>query len=338
MNARAALFALRRVASPATLALIALLALAAATTERSTPPALAREGLWNLVLVCGVPLLVARAANHGSRLNSRERSFVGATPHSPAAWFRSSALGLAAATLGLLGIAAGSAELSATDEPPRLALAGLEPAPRSAVVDGRSTVRWSVSAAAGETLRVELVFVPVGTNATVEFRARRAGQVETTRALFHKPGSIEVRAPAGEAELSLELERVAGDAFLLLVGERVQRLRPAASPRLASAVLAAHAGLALWSLLTLAFALGAWMAAGYAASLAAALALSPWIVGDDFARAWTPSGQLVDALALAGEGYVPAWPSLESLALVLALAVGSNVLFAAGIRRGARGA
>ncbi|MCY3001707.1 MAG: hypothetical protein NTV21_07875 [Planctomycetota bacterium] len=338
MNARAALFAFRRVASPATLALIALLAFAAAATERSTPPALAREGLWNLVLVCAVPLLVARAAAHGARLNTRERNFVAASPHSPAAWFRSSVLGLAVATLVTLALAASSAEFSATNEPARLALRGVEPAPQSAVLDGRAPVRWSASAGHGETLRVELVFVPVGTNATVELRARRESKLQSARALFNRSGSIEVSAPEGDGELSLELERVEGDALLLLVGGNVQRFVPAATPRLASVVLALHAGLALWSLLALAFALATWMAAGYAASLAGALALGPWLAGDEFASTWSPWGQLFDALALAGKGYVPAEPSLVALGVAVAQLALAGALFAAGIRRGGRGA
>lgn len=338
MNARAALFAFRRVASPATLALIALLAFAAAATERSTPPALAREGLWNLVLLCAVPLLVARAASHGARLNTRERNFVAATPHSPAAWFRSSALGLAAATLVALALAAGSAEFSATNEPARLALCGVEPAPHSGVLDGRAPVSWNVNANQGETLRVELVFVPVGTNARAELRARRGANVQSARVSFNRSGSIEVPVPAGDGEVALELERVEGDALLLLVGGNVQRFVPAAAPQLASAVLALHAGLALWSLLTLAFALATWMATGYAATLAGALALCPWIVGDEFASEWTPWGQLFDALALASNGYVPAWPSFAAFAVALGLVALSNALFAAGMRRGGRGA
>lgn len=338
MNARAALFAFRRVASPATLALIALLAFAAAATERSTPPALAREGLWNLVLLCAVPLLVARAASHGARLDTRERNFVAATPHSAAAWFRSSALGLATATVAALLVAAASAEFAATNEPARLALCGNEPAPHSAVLDGRAPVSWSVHANAGETLRIELVFVPVGPHASAELRARRGTNVRSARVSFNRSGSLEVPVPEGAGEVVLELERAEGDALLLLVGGNVQRFVPAAAPQLASAVLALHAGLALGSLLTLAFALATWMATGYAATLAGALALCPWIVGDEFASAWTPWGQLFDALVLVSKGYVPAWPSLAAFGVSAALVVLSNALFAAGMRRGGRGA
>ena len=45
---------------------------------------------------------------------------------------------------------------------------------------------------------------------------------------------------------------------------------------------------ALYLCATLAFALATWMATGYAATLAGALALCPWIVGDEFASEWTP--------------------------------------------------
>lgn len=338
MNLRAAWLAFQRVAGTAALSLLGFLALAAAWTERSTPAALAREGLWSLVLLAAVPWLVARAAAHGARLNSRERNFVAASPHSPAAWFRSSALGLALATLATLALAAISAEISATDEPARLALVGAAPAPSGSAIDGRAPVTWTAPASGGETLRVELVFVPVGTQATVEFRARRAAAVERVRVPFSRPGSIEVRVPAGEGDVQLELERVDGDAFLLLVGDRVERFRPAASPRLASLVLAVHAAAALGSLLALALALGTWMAAGYAASLAGALTLSPWLVGGEFALACTPWGQLLDALALAGKGYVPAWPSVAALSVAAALVGLASLAFASGIRRGGRGA
>lgn len=339
MNARLVALALRRVA-PWWLAfgLAALGALAARSAASDDPAgaALARQGVWTVLLLAATLTLVPRAAGLSERFSTQEFGWVGAEPQSRARWYFSSLAGACAASLGASLIALALAEGSAQVDGPALREVALADVPERAVLDGREPVRWSVAASADETLRVELLFVAIEPSVDVEWRAERGGEVRSVRASLARPQAIEVRVPPGEGAVQLTLERTGAGGLALLSGERLQRLVSTGSARGASLALALHALLASMCWLALALGLAPWIGARLASAASLVAPLAAWSLGDEFASDATPLGALVRALDVCGRGLVPAGPGAAEFAACAACVVAGLALFTRGLGR-ARG-
>lgn len=336
MSLRLAVLALRRTAPPwlaLALVLVGLLAARAATSSTPAGSALARQGVWTFFLLVSTVAFVPLAASLAARFSTTEFGWVGAQPEGRARWFLASLAGTLGAALGATLLAISLAEFAARDAGATLREVGLAAAPERGVLDGREPVRWSVEASAGETLRVQLLFVAIEPTAEVEWSAERGGERRSVRATLARPQALELAVPPGAGPVQLELARTSGGALALLAGERLQRLEATDSPRFASLVLASHALLAFAALLALALGLGPWLGTRLAAALSLVLPLAAWLVGEEFAADVSPWGALVRALEVTGHGLVPAVPSwLELCAALLCAALGM-ALFIRGLGR-----
>lgn len=336
MSLRLAALALRRTAPPwlaLVLVLVGLLAARAATSDEPAGAALARQGVWSFLLSTSTLAFVPLAASLAARFSTTEFGWVGAQPYGRARWFLASLAGALGAALGVTLLAAVLAEGAARHAGATLREVGLAAVPERGVLDGREPVRWSVDAEAGETLRVQLLFVPIEPTAEVEWSAERGGERRSVRATLSRPQALELAVPPGAGPLQLELARTSGGALALLAGERLQRLVTIGNARRASPALAAHALLAFAALLALALGLGPWLGTRLAGTLSLVLPLAVWFVGDEFASDASPWGALVRALEVSGHGLVPAAPSWVELLAALSCVVLGMALFTRGLGR-----
>ncbi|MBM3989578.1 MAG: hypothetical protein FJ298_01075 [Planctomycetes bacterium] len=336
MNLRLAALAVRRVAPwwvALALALVGVLAASSAASSLPAASALARQGVWSVLALLATLTFVPRAAGLAARFSSLEFGWVGAQPLSRARWFATCLAGSLAAALAVCALAATLAESAARFDGASLREVGLAAVPERGVLDGRESVRWSVDAEAGETLRVELSCVNIEPTAEVEWRARRGGEQRRVRATISRPQALELAIPAGVGPVELELERTSGGALVVLSGERLQRLAPCGSSRSASLALACHALLAWSALMALALGLAPWIGTRLAGALALVVPLAAWLAGDEFAVDVSPTGALVRALEVAGRGLVPALPSLAEVACAAACSAVGGVLFVRGLGR-----
>lgn len=327
MSTAVAQLALRRIA-PLWLALCVCGILAATALssrgDSNESGALARQGLWTLATILVSTLLAFRAASAAARLSRTEYDFAGATPMSRVGWFFSCWSGALAASLGAVFVAAFCGEFAARFDAPCPREVSLAPAPERGVLDGREPLRWSVDARAGETLRLPLTFLAIEPTAELRWEAVRGEHRSQTLCTLARPMALELAAPEGEGLVELTLARTAGGAIALLTGERMQRLVPAGSARQSAFVLGAHAFLAWAAFTALALGLATWIGPGLAATLALALQLLGWLVGDAFATDATTLGALLRALEVAGHGIVPAWPPLGAwMHAALCVSIGS---------------
>ncbi len=334
MNVRVAALALRRIAPwwlALGLALLGALAASSAASSDSAGAALARQGVWTVLLLAATCALVPRTAALAERFSTQEFGWVGAQPESRTRWYFAALGGALAAALGasLLGFVL--AESSARFDGPALREVALAAVPERAVLDGRAPARWSVDAPAGETLRVELLFVAIEPTAEIEWRAERGGEVRSVRATLARPQALELAVPPGDGPVRLTLERTGGGGLALLSGERLQRLVATGSYRGASLTIALHALLAWACWLGLALGLAPWLGARLASAASLVAPLAAWSLGDELAADATPAGALVRALDVCGRGLVPSTPTTLELSVTLACVLAGLALFTRGL-------
>lgn len=298
---------LRRLLPVGFLAALALLAwLAARGTTAGADElaraarALARTQAWSLFLLAA-PLLALRAAS-------------AARPATHAPWLAGGAHRLVAAagpvsaalagSFLLAGLLFAASEAALDGSTPVRSLVARPPSLERVLHEEDSRLRWSVARPPGATHARLALGLATGSAPTVVVALELVDGAER-RSLEQRLAARTVLElelpPESTGTLGLELERRGAGALVLLDGEGLELLAPAASERRAALVFALHAGLALAAIVVLAQVLASVLRPALAAALALALALigtralAPW---SSFATAW---GELE-------LGREPGWP------------------------------
>jgi len=322
--------ALRRRADPELVALAEPGAEALAVTTR----ALARSSAWTELALLALPFAVARAATLARGWSDRRADWLRVRGAPPAASAAAIVAGSWAAGALVLALAALALELAlgaggAGDTPvPRFDRALATPALVLAADETEATLELG-SLPGGATLVVPLHGAPGRRDGSLELRLSAGTGGGATRSARTRPGprrlvSLEVPRAAGPGPWRLTLTRAGGPNVLV----------PAGGPRLLRA--GARERDAAWTLLSRLLAL--WSSALGLAFLLARLwrpALSALLFGSAWLWLWTrtapprwlPAADLFDALALVGDGIVPAAPSPAGWWVALGtLALGSVAL------------
>jgi len=295
------------------LALAAVVVASQRAPTLDTGSAIAREGVWTVLILCLAPVLVRRAAATVGVWRSGEIDWLAKAPVARATVIVSAWLGTFAAALSVTGVIALAAELASPDAGACERRVGTTPAPANLVLDGTAPARWIVDdRPTGEVrARVYLAFVPIAVAADVEFVARDLSTREErlARARIASRTTLEVAVPRGNGPVELELRRVGAGGIVLLAEQRVDWLVTSSSARAASLATAAHVALAFAAWLAIALGLGAWMGGGIATASALALTLPGWLAENGGLRSAWPAADLAETLDLVGRGVIPDLPS-----------------------------
>jgi hypothetical protein len=333
-----------------------------AGVEAGNTPGLLRQGLWGgmgSLLMIGA---VWRGASAGQLLANRDRSWLTTRLRSaPEAALLLSLGGLLACAFALLGLACGvelSSHLGLEESGPAYgkvhALHGQQLVLVSAAPAERREAAWVVEETRGQlTYRggdgappPQLAFMPTslagnGPSALVTISAARiadgravAQQTTSLTARVRGPLRVLLPVPEGSGDLLISVFHGEDGPPIRLSAKHSALLEPRSSHALASVVLWQHGLLWIGGAAVLAIGLGALLGAG----LGTALTLAIQLVGLSPSVAILGGSAWLEALATAGQGFVPlSWTGAHALGFGLEFFTGSLLLAHAirikGIRR-----
>jgi hypothetical protein len=285
------------------------------------PGALARRGVWTLLLIALAPFFVHAAAGTVARWRRGEIEWLASSGIGRGAALASTALGLAAGSVAAAIALALAAEAAAESGGRGWRCVGVARTPQVVLHDGAATAAWTtgrprVARVEGARLRIGVRRIAGAPAADVRLSAGAAA-VASARAV--ERAALELEAPGAANVLDLELTLATPGAIVALDGEGLLWLAPVASDRAASLDLALRVACALTACCALALGLGAWTNP-MLAMLATLTALVPaWFGrGAAFESAWWPWAGLPRAIELAGRGLAPSGPPIETVAGTIA--------------------
>ena len=299
-----------------------------------------RERLWTTALAFTFSLALLQAAGVSWRWRAGEADWLGSRPISRTAACATAWIAITGVGIACLGLAGGLVEARYGAGGPTWRFAGRSelssPARVAAAESKRLELPFDPTEALGGRLRMRAaVAVGGGRTAEVDLKVLAGGAESVESSRFETRTWIEVSLPEGRAE-RLEVELVNhGPADVVVFDDPgVEVWVPVSSAGAASRALLSRSALALAAGCALAIALGCWISRVSAALLVVALWLAVMLASGSgrLFPAWIPGVDLPRAVAIAGEGRVPAVTSFRPLLGGAALVLAAWGLACAGLR------